>query len=203
MWAGMRGARFTQEENVSDPTISSRKVHDGRIVKLSMDTVRFPDGRIGELEMIRHPGAAAILPVVGSVAEEDPEILLLRQYRYASGGYLYEIPAGLPLGPDEPWDSCAGRELEEETGQRASRLTRLTRLHTTPGFTDEVIHLFVAEGLRPGMSKLDDDEFVEVLRVRLSEALEMARTGVITDAKTVATLLWAAQFVVGKSGAGA
>lgn len=183
--------------------ISSRQVHDGRIVKLSLDTVRFPDGSTGELEMIRHPGAAAILPVAGSAAEGDPEILMLRQYRYASGGYLYEIPAGLPRGPDEAWEECAGRELEEETGHRASRLTRLTRLHSTPGFTDEVIHLFVAEGLRPGESRLDEDEFVEVLRVRFSEALEMVRTGAVTDAKTVVALLWAAAFVVGKAGPGA
>lgn len=198
---------------MSDPTvppsavepgrISTRPVHDGRIVKLSMDTVRFPDGSTGELEMVRHPGAAAILPVVGSAAEENPEILLIRQYRYASGGYLYEIPAGLPLGPGEGWDDCARRELEEETGHRAGQVTRLTRIHSTPGFTDEVIHLYVAEGLRPGQSRLDQDEFVEVHRMRFSEALGMARSGAITDAKTIATLLWAAAFLVGKGGTGA
>lgn len=178
--------------------LGSRQVHNGRIVKLSVDTVRFPDGSTGELEMIRHPGAAAVLPVVGSAAEEDPEILLLRQYRYASGGYLYEVPAGLPLGPEEEWDACAHRELEEETGHVASRMTRLTRIFTTPGFTDEVIHLYVAEGLGKGESKLDDDEFVEVLRMRFSQALEMVRTGEVTDGKSVATLLFAASFVVGK-----
>ena len=182
--------------------LSSRKVHEGRIVKLSVDTVRFPDGSTGELEMIRHPGASAVLPVVGSAAEADPEILLLRQYRYASGGYLYEVPAGLPKGPHEPWDECAHRELEEETGHRASRMTRMTRIHTTPGFTDEVIHLYVAEGLSPGESKLDEDEFVEVLRMRFSQALEMIRAGEITDGKTAATLLYAAAFVVGRGAGG-
>lgn len=188
-------------EGTGPGRLSSRKVHEGRIVKLSVDTVRFPDGSTGELEMIRHPGAAAVLPVVGSAAEADPEILLLRQYRYASGGYLIEVPAGLPLGPDEAWDECAHRELEEETGHRAARMTRMIRIHTTPGFTDEVIHLYVAEGLSPGEFRLDDDEFVEVLRVRLSEALEMVRTGVITDGKTAATLLYAAAFVVGRGAA--
>ena len=178
--------------------LSSRKVHEGRIVKLSIDTVRFPDGSTGELEMIRHPGAAAVLPVVGSVKEADPEILLLRQYRYASGGYLYEVPAGLPDGPDEPWEVCAKRELEEETGHRSSSLTPLTRILTTPGFTDETIHLFVAEGLEPGVGKLDEDEFVEVLRIRFSQALEMIRKGEIIDCKSVATLLYAATFVIGK-----
>ncbi len=182
--------------------LSSRKVHEGRIVKLSVDTVRFPDGSTGELEMIRHPGAAAILPVVTSAAEADPEILLLRQYRYASGGYLYEIPAGLPLGPHEAWDTCAHRELEEETGHRATTLTHLTRVHTTPGFTDEVIHLYLAEGLTQGESRLDADEFVEVIRMPFSRALGMVRTGEITDCKTASALLYAAAFLVGRGPAG-
>ncbi len=185
-------------EAASPGRLESRIVHDGRIVKLSIDTVRFPDGSTGELEMIRHPGASAVLPVVGSVEEEDPEILLLRQYRYAAGGYIHEVPAGLPLGPEEPWEACAARELEEETGRRARRLVPLTRILTTPGFTDETIRLFVADGLEEGASNLDDDEFVEVLRVRFSEAVEMVRRGEIIDCKSVATILYAAMFVVGK-----
>lgn len=189
-------------EGTGPGLLSTRRVHEGRIVKLSIDTVRFPDGSMGDLEMIRHPGAAAILPVVGSAEEADPEILLLRQYRYAAGGYLYEVPAGLPLGPEEPWEACAHRELEEETGHKASKLTPLTRIHTTPGFTDEVIHLFLAEGLRPGASNLDEDEFVEVLRMRFSEALALVRSGEMTDCKSVATLLWAAAFAVGPGRAG-
>ena len=187
-------------EGTGPGRISGRMVHDGRILKLSVDAVRFPDGSTGDVEMIRHPGAAAILPVVGSATEADPEILLLRQYRYAAGGYLYEVPAGLPSGPDEAWEDCAHRELEEETGHRASKLTRLTRVLTTPGFTDEVIHLYVAEGLTEGRSRLDEDEFVEVLRLRFSRVLEMVRTGEITDCKSVATVLYAAMFVVGRAG---
>jgi len=173
-------------------------VHDGRIVKLSVDTVRFPNGSSGDLEMIRHPGAAAILPVLGSVEEEDPEVLLLRQYRYAAGGYIWEVPAGLPLGPDEGWEACAARELEEETGRRGSRFVSLTRILTTPGFTDEAIRLFVADGLEAGVSNLDDDEFVEVERFRFSEVVEMVRRGDIVDGKSVATILYAAAFVVGR-----
>lgn len=173
-------------------------VHEGRIVNLSIDAVRFPDGTTGELEMIRHPGAAAILPVVGSVEEEDPEVLILRQYRYAAGGYLYEVPAGLPDGGDEAWDACARRELEEETGWRAGALRPLTRIYTTPGFTDEVIRLYVAEALEEGETRLDDDEFVEVVRKPFSEVVEMVRTGEIVDCKSVATILYAARFVVGE-----
>lgn len=172
-------------------------VHDGRIVKLSVDTVRFPDGSEGMLEMIRHPGASAVLPVVGSVDEDDPEILLIHQYRYAAGGYIWEVPAGIPLGPEEPWDVCARRELEEETGYRAGDLRPLTRIYTTPGFTDEVIHLFVATELTKGERNLDDDEFMEVVQMPFSRALEMVRNGDITDCKSVCTILHAATFVIG------
>jgi ADP-ribose pyrophosphatase len=177
--------------------LSTRGVHEGRIVKLSLDTVRFPDGSEGTLEMIRHPGASAVLPVVGSLDEKDPEILLIHQYRYAAGGYIWEVPAGIPKGPDEPWDVCARRELEEETGQRAGELRELTRIFTTPGFTDEVIHLFVATGLEEGERNLDDDEFMEVVRMPMSKALEMVRQGEIVDGKSVATLLFAATFLTG------
>lgn len=186
--------------NVVPERLASRKVHEGRIVKLSIDTVRYPDGSTGELEMIRHPGASAVLPVVGSLEEEDPEVLLLRQYRYAAGGYIYEVPAGLPLAGGEPWEVCAARELEEETGMRGSRFVPLTRILTTPGFTDETIRLFVADGLHDGASNLDDDEFMEVLRLPFSRVVEMVRTGEIVDCKSVATILYAAMFVVGKAG---
>jgi ADP-ribose pyrophosphatase len=177
--------------------LSTRMVHDGRIVKLSLDTVRYPDGSQGTLEMIRHPGASAVLPVVGSVDEPDPEILLIHQYRYAAGGYIWEIPAGIPLSPDEPGDVCARRELEEETGHRAGELWPLTRILTTPGFTDEAIQLFLASGLTKGERNLDDDEFVEVVKMPFSRALEMVRSGEITDSKSVCTILYAAAFVMG------
>jgi ADP-ribose pyrophosphatase len=174
--------------------VASRPVHDGRIVHLSVDTVRLPDGAERELEFIHHAGAAAVLPVVGRLDEPDPEVLLVHQYRYASGGWLYEVPAGMPSRAGEPWEDVARRELEEETGWRAGRLMPLTRIFTTPGFTDEVVHLFLATDLEPGTSKLDEDEFVEVVRVPLSRALEWVRDGRIVDGKSVATLLFAAGF---------
>ncbi|MFQ5537649.1 MAG: NUDIX hydrolase [Gemmatimonadota bacterium] len=178
--------------------LDSRPVYDGRIVRLSLDKVRFPDGSTGELEMIRHPGAAAILPVLGRPEGADPEVLLLRQYRYAAGGFIYEVPAGLPRGPEESWEACARRELEEETGFRAGGIREMTRIFTTPGFTDEEIHLFVAWDLQEGRTNLDDDEFVEVLHLPFSRVVEMVRTGEIVDGKTVATVLYAAAFVLGK-----
>jgi len=176
--------------------LSSVPVHDGRIVHLSIDTVRFPDGSVGELEMIRHSGASAVLPLLGSRDDADPEIVLIRQYRYASGGYMFEVPAGRPDRPGEDWEVCARRELEEETGMTAGRMTRLTGIFTTPGFTDEFIHLFLAEDLREGTTAYDHDEFIELARMPLSDALALIRSGDITDAKTICTLLYARVFLL-------
>jgi ADP-ribose pyrophosphatase len=176
--------------------LESREVYRGRIVQLSVDRVRFPDGSTGELEMIRHRGAAAILPVAGSLDDADPDVLLLRQYRYAAGGHIYEVPAGMRDDLEESWEACARRELEEETGRRAGTLIPLTRIYTTPGFTDEVIHLFLAAELSDGEVSLDTDEFVEVVQVPLSTALEWVRSGRIVDAKTISTLLYAALFAL-------
>ena len=176
--------------------ISSRPVHDGRIVHLSVDTVRFPDGSTGELELIRHSGASAVLPVMSDPEGEDPQILLIRQYRYASGGYMLEVPAGRPSHAGEDWEVCARRELEEETGMVAGAMQYLTAIYTTPGFTDEKIHLFMATGLTTGSTNLDDDEFLEPMLMPMSEALEKVRSGEISDAKTICTLLFAAGFLL-------
>ncbi len=177
--------------------ISSRQIYDGRIVNLNVDTVRFPDGSTGELEMIRHSGAAAVLPLLDEGDGEEPQVVLIRQYRYATDGYIYEVPAGRPDAPGEEWELCARRELEEETGLRAGRLQRLTTIYTTPGFTDERIHLFLATELTEGAQSRDQDEFMEVVRMPLSEALALIRDGEIVDAKSICTLLYAAGFVLG------
>ena len=166
--------------------IASRKVYDGRIISVDVDTVRFPDGSVGELEMVRHPGASAVVPVLKG--GRDPQVLLIKQYRYAADGFVYEIPAGR-LDPGESPERCAARELQEETGYAAKRLRRLTTIYTTPGFTDERIHLFVAEGLSEGQSERERDEFLELSPVVLSEAVGMIRSGQIVDGKTVIALL--------------
>lgn len=173
-----------------------RLVHDGRIVRLAVDTVRFPDGSVGDLELVEHPGAAAVLPVLGRLDDDDPRIILVRQYRYAGGGEMYEVPAGTPDPGDESWAACAGRELEEETGYRPGRLRYLTRIHTTPGFCDEVIRIFLASELTRGRVEHDTDEFIETERLPLSRALAMVGNGRITDCKSVAALLYAARFVL-------
>lgn len=189
---------MSEHESGAEPGRIGRKpVHQGRIVDLGIDTVRFPDGSTGELEMIRHSGAAAVLPVLDGPDVEDPRVVLVRQYRYASGGYLYEVPAGRPDREGEPWEEVARRELREETGYHAGALRPLTSIWTTPGFTDERIHLFLATDLTEGETAYDADEFMELVRLPVSEALRMVRDGEITDAKTICTLLYAAGFAFG------
>jgi ADP-ribose pyrophosphatase len=182
---------------MTDAQIGTRRIYTGRIINLDVDQVRYPDGSTGELEIIRHPGASAILPFLTDPLGADPQIVLLRQYRYAAGGSLYEVPAGR-LEPGESPLECARRELREETGCTAERLDPLMTLYTTPGFTDELIHLFMATGLTRGATAHEADEFVEVETLTLSRALEMIERGEIRDSKTVVTLLFAAGFRGGR-----
>jgi ADP-ribose pyrophosphatase len=174
--------------------IASRRVYSGRVVNLDVDRVRFPDGTEGELEMIRHPGASAVVPFLSEPTGPDPQVLLIRQYRYAADGYLYEIPAGVLDHPGEDPRDCAVRELKEETGCTAERVEHLMTLYTTPGFTDERIHLFMAVGLTHGDTAHEADEFVESVPMALSQALAMIERGEIQDAKSALGLLYAAGF---------
>lgn len=174
--------------------IDRKVVHRGRVIDVGVDTVRFPDGSEGQLDLVVHAGASAIVPFVDPPDSEDPRILLLRQYRYAAGGYLYEVPAGMPDFQGEPWDVCAQRELEEETGFTAGHLESMTHIHTTPGFSDEVIHLWAAWDLNRGEGNLDEDEFLDVIEVRRSRVLELIQTRQVTDAKSLVALLFATTF---------
>jgi len=175
--------------------LDSKRIHTGRVINLDVDTVRFPDGSKGELEMIRHPGAAAVVPFASDPRGDDPTVLLIQQYRYATGGTLIEIPAGR-LNPGEDPRVCAQRELLEEVGVKAGRVEPLTTIWTTPGFTDERIHLFWAADLTAGTHAREPDEFIEVMPTPLSEALQLIRDGVISDAKTAVALLFVAGFVL-------
>lgn len=176
--------------------LSTQRLHTGRIINLDLDRVRFPDGSEGEMEIIRHPGACAVVPFLSDPAGDDPQILLIRQYRYAADGYLYEIPAGRLDAGEDP-TACARRELREETGCTAERMERLITMYTTPGFTDEKIHLFLAIGLTQGESATEADEFLEAAPTPLSGALAMIESGEIQDAKTALGILYAAGFRAG------
>jgi ADP-ribose pyrophosphatase len=136
-----------------------------------------------------------VLPILPTRGESDPEVLLIRQYRYAAEAYLLEVPAGR-LSPGESPAMCARRELAEETGCTAATLQHLTTILTTPGFTDERIHLFAAWGLTRGSTAHEADEFIEVVTLPFSAVLDLARSGKIVDAKTLSAILYAAQFVV-------
>jgi ADP-ribose pyrophosphatase len=175
--------------------LATRRLYAGRVVRLDVDTVRFPDGSTGELEVVRHPGAAAIVPCASDPRGQDPTILMIRQFRYAAGGLLWEIPAGT-LDPGENPEACARRELLEETGASAARLERLTSILTTPGFTDEVIHLYLASELTTGEPSRERDEFIEVVPQPLSRVLALIRDGEVRDAKTIVAILYMAGFVL-------
>lgn len=179
------------------PRVASRRVYTGRVINLDVDTVRFPNGSVGELEMIRHPGASAVVPFLTDPVGDDPQVLLIRQYRYAAERFLYEIPAGR-LDPGEAPDVCARRELREETGCTAERVEHLMTMYTTPGFTDERIHLFMAVGLTRGEDSREADEFIEVESMSLSRALSLIEGGDIQDGKTALGLLFAAGFRAGR-----
>jgi len=176
--------------------LARRRIYTGRVVHLDVDTVQYPDGSTGEMEMLRHPGAAAVIPFASDPKGADPTVLLIRQFRYATGGPLFEIPAGR-LDAGEAPEQCARRELKEEVGVTAGRLERLTTIWTTPGFTDERIHLFWAADLTAGAHAREPDEFIEVAPKPLSEVLAMVRNGEICDGKTVVAILYMAGFMLG------
>lgn len=174
---------------------SVRRIYSGRVVNLDLETLTAPDGSTLELEIIRHAGAAAVVPVVEAAPE--PGILLLRQYRHAAGGVLWEIPAGV-LEPGESGIECARRELWEEAGAVAQSLEPLITILTTPGFTDERIQLFLGRGVtRRREPQPDADEFLEVVEVPLSTALELIARGELNDAKSALAILYAARFRLG------
>lgn len=160
----------------------TRNIYTGKVITLNVDTVQLPNGITVDLETIRHPGAAAVVPV-----KDDGTVVLIRQFRHAAGGFIYEIPAG-KLAPGEDPLHCASRELEEEVGYRASTFELLSSIFTAPGFADEVIHVYKATGLTKGRQHLDRDEVLDVIEMPLSEAITKIEDGTIRDGKTIVGL---------------
>ena len=163
-------------------TKNVKNIYKGKVVVLNVDRVTLPNGATVDLEVIRHPGAAAIVPM-----KDDETVILIRQFRHAAGGFIYEIPAG-KLHPGEDRRDCAARELEEEIGYRASSFELLTSIFTAPGFADEVIHIYKGTGLTKGRQKLDHDEVLNVVELPIEKAIAQIQDGTIRDGKTIVGL---------------
>jgi ADP-ribose pyrophosphatase len=171
----------------SQPNTSSRVTARRPFIEVVSESVTLPNGRETTLEVVRHPGASAVVPFL-----DDDRILMIRQYRYAVGGFIHEVPAG-KLDPGETPAACALRELEEETGQRAGRLDSLGSILTTPGFTDERIHLFAGHELEETTQRLEDDELIELVPMNFVDAIDRVFRGEIPDAKSALALIFAAR----------
>ena len=177
-----------ERRDLTETQISSESLYDGVVLHAFRDEVRLPDGSTGVREYLRHLGAACIVPVT-----EDGKVVVERQYRYAVGQALIEIPAGKLDYKGEDRLEAAKRELREETGYTADRWTDLGNYITAPAFSDESIGMYLAEGLHKGKQDLDEDEFLDVIEVPLSELVEAVMSGRITDAKTQTGILKAAE----------
>lgn len=176
--------------NLEEVRLSRKAVYEGIVVDLEHWKVQLPDGHEATREVLLHPGAAAIVAV-----DDQGQIVLVRQYRTPLERLTIELPAGKLDSPDEDMMVCAQRELEEETGLRASSWRPLTVLATTPGFCNERIGIYLATGLEDGAVHLDDDEFVDVIRMPLEAAVERVMTGGICDSKTMVGILMAWQLI--------
>jgi ADP-ribose pyrophosphatase len=168
--------------------LDSKTVYRGRLLHVLEDRVRLPDARDARREYIRHPGAVLMLPML-----DAETVILVRQYRYPLQRHFYELPAGKMESGEEPLQT-ARRELREECGYEAGEWRQLTTLHPCIGYSDERIEFYLARDLTPAGHAPEDGEFLESLTLRLDAALEWVRNGTITDAKTVAGLLWADKF---------
>jgi ADP-ribose pyrophosphatase len=170
-------------------TISSKKIFNGNIIKVFLDNVKLPNDKTATREKVIHPGAVAIVPV-----NSNMEVILVKQYRHPVEDILIEIPAGKLDAGESPLD-CAKRELEEEVGAKNGNLIHLSSFHTTPGFSNEVLHLYLAIGFLKKQNNLDEDEFLEVLEIKLEDSIDMIVKGEIKDAKTIIGIFLAKKYL--------
>ena len=172
--------------------LASKTIFRGRVFSVTSDRVKELEGFVVQREVVRHGGSVVILAVDDE--PDDPRVLLERQYRHAAGKYLWELPAG---SLDEGEDTLAGgkRELLEETGYRAKKWSRAPFFYPSPGFLDETMTIYLAQGLTAGEARPEADEFITWKLTPLSLALRMLRSGKIQDGKTIAGVLWLAEFI--------
>ncbi len=167
--------------NLTEKKIDGRVVYEGKILKLELDEVELPDGSMSKRECVRHSGGAAVLYV------SDDNVLLVKQFRYLYGKEIYEIPAG-KLEHGENAAFAAARELEEETGYKAEILIPLLRIYPSPGYTDEIIHVYFTDKCKRTSKKPDEGEFVDCEFLPIDKVLKMIESGEISDGKTVAAI---------------
>jgi ADP-ribose pyrophosphatase len=169
----------------NEPSVESRVAYRGKIVSLRVDTVKLPQGALGTREIVEHSQCVCVVAL-----DDGDNVVLVRQYRKPAEEYLLEIPAGGMEAGESPQEA-ASRELREETGYAADGLEHLSSFWTTPGFCTELMHSYLARGLRPGSLEQDEDESIQVVKVPLSGTPDMIRRGEIRDAKSIAALLMA------------
>lgn len=170
-------------DSLREETVSSRRLFEGRLLAVRVDEVRLPGGRPARREVVEHAPAVAVVPL-----REDGQVLLVRQWRHPVGEALLEIPAGV-MEPGETPEACAARELGEEIGYRPGRLDLLFSVYLAPGYSEEIIHIFLAQDLHPAEAQPDEDENLQLVTVSLPEAVALVQSGELRDAKSVAGLL--------------
>lgn len=170
--------------NLTETTLSSETLYDGKIIRVRLDDAQLPNGATAKREVVEHPGGVCVAALT-----DDEELLFVRQFRYPYQEIVWELPAGKRDRNGETPLECGKRELREETGAVAERYRSLGVLYPTPGYCDEVIHLFLAQGLSFEDAAPDEDEFVEVERIPLKEAVERVLRGELPDAKTQVAVL--------------
>lgn len=178
--------------NYEEKTVSERHIYKGNIINVDNLTITLPDGRQATRDIVRHPGASVVVPL-----NEKGEVYMVRQFRKPIDMVTLEIPAG-KLDPGEDPLVCAKRELKEETGLEAKEIQHLVSIHSTPGFSDEVLHMYSATGLSEGESCADEDEFISTEKYPVADLIDMILNGKITDAKTIIGVLLADKILSGK-----
>lgn len=173
-----------KDNHLHEETITTETLYKGKIITVNLETVSLPNGKTATREIVRHPGAVAVLAVT-----DEERVLLVRQYRKACDKTLVEIPAGKLERGEDPAD-CAKRELQEETGYTAREWKHLHSMYTSPGFADELIHLYVASGLTRGNQQLDSDEFLDLMEADVEEVAQLLAEDQVADAKTITALYW-------------
>jgi ADP-ribose pyrophosphatase len=178
--------------HLKEVKVDGEIAYEGHFLKVQRDTVRLPDGKTSKREYIRHPGAVVILPVF-----DDGSILLERQFRYPLHDVFIEYPAG-KIDPNEDPLECAKRELQEETGYTAREWQFVCTIHNAIAYSDEHLDIFLARGLTPGESKLDEGEFLETFKATVPDMLGWIREGKVTDVKTVIGTFWLEKMLAGQ-----